>query len=307
MKIVTSLILSIVLLVTTITPIFAATEESPYLEDAYQINFTDIDLSISHDGKLEIVANESLSRAQSNAAEEKISKLLSAIEEFPSIEADMIAMMEETGNSLCAISITEAPLTWVDDHYERIPSNARNQTSSESSPQGKLSMYTIIGVSGFEAPYSYLAWTCGSWSANSFLGGSNYPAKGVDFVLQTTPNTFSRYEDSLTVTYNYSPVDGVEGQEFWCENGDEHYIRYALEDDPSGIRQCKSFRLSTRSYAPLSNGEYRYINSYYIHTWEQQTLSVSVSASQESGVGLELTPGKAEKSWQLYNYVVFDF
>lgn len=170
-------------------------------------------------------------------------------------------------------------------------------------------MYTLV-VSAEEDPGvtgRYVAWTCGSWSANSFLDTENYPAAGHDYVLQSTPNTFSRFEDELSVTYNYNPTEGINGQEFWRENGDINYVRYALEDDPTGIRQCKSFILSTISFAPLSSGEYRQINSYYVHTWEQQTLSVSVSVNSDSTVGLELTPGSVTQSWQVYNYVTFNF
>ena len=37
------------------------------------------------------------------------------------------------------------------------------------------------------------------------------------------------------------------------------------------------------------------------------TLDVSVSLNTSKEVGLTLSPKKAEKSWQLYNYVTFNF
>ena len=100
--------------------------------------------------------------------------------------------------------------------------------------------------------------------------------------------------------------EGVNGEEFWRENGDSSYVRYAIEDDPFGIVQNSSFYLSTTSIAPKSN-EVRQIASYYVHTWKQMTLSVSVDVSSEKSVTLSLTPSIKDKSWQVYNYVSFDF
>lgn len=156
-------------------------------------------------------------------------------------------------------------------------------------------MYTLV-VSAEEDPGvtgRYVARTCGSWSANSFLDTENYPAAGHDYVLQSTPNTFSRFEDELSVTYNYNPTEGINGQEFWRENRDINYVRYALEDDPTGIRQCKSFILSTISFAPLSSGEYRQINSYYVHG-----LPVSLSPSLMSDFGIILALSVQSSAWQ---------
>lgn len=235
----------------------------------YQINFTDIDVHTNDAGELETSTKENITRIRSNTANEKILLLQEAIEEFPSIEEHMIAMMEDTGNTLCAISITEVPLSWVDDHYERIPVNSRSATESQPNGKGKFPFYTLIGS-------------------------------------DDSDGTASRYSDSLSVTYNNSPTAGESGDDFWRENGDSSYVRYALEDDPMGIRQCTSFILSTTPYAPRSTA-YRQINSYYVHTWKQLSLGVSVSANSEKTVGLEITPSLTNKSWQVYNYVTFNF
>ena len=133
-----------------------------------------------------------------------------------------------------------------------------------------------------------------------------YPDSGEDFVLQTSPNTFSRKSDSLNVKYDTSPTTGASGDDFWRENGDSTYVRYAIQDDPLGYRQCKSFTLTTVSAGPASS-QLRQIGSYYVHTWEDMTLDVSVDASTDKSVTLSLSPGVERNSWQVYNYVAFDF
>lgn len=309
MKRIISISLSILLMMLTCFPVSAAYTKPTYLEEMYQINFTDIDVVKNSVGELTISAKDDLSVMRTTNANNDVAQLLDAIAEFPSIEAHMLAMIEETGNSLCAISITEVPLAKVDDHYERISSNARVSTGSTANGMGKFSMYTLVGVDDSNDPGIYVAWTCGSWSKNSFLGGENYPDAGYDYVLQSSPSTFVRYEDSLSVHYNTLSTVGVEGENFWRENGNATYVRYALQDDPPDARQCDSFILATRSYGPLSNGEYRQINSYYVHTWKQLTISVAVAAgiSPERSVGLEITPSLVDKCWQVYNYVTFNF
>lgn len=301
--------LFLVLFALSVIPISAAsTNTTYYQEEMYQINFSDIDIQVSDAGELVFCAKEDSSITRAVAADNGVAQLLEAIEEFPSMESHMATMLEETGCSLCAISITEVPLLWIDDHYERIPANiSKTADSSNPNGKGKFAMYTMIGVNDSTDPGKYVAWTCGSWSDSSIWGGEDYPAGGDDYVLQSTPNTFSRYDDALSVVYNNEPTSGEDGDEFWRENGDSSYVRYALEDSPSIFRRCTSFVLSTASYAPLSDGEYRQINSYYVHTWKQMSLSVSISANSDKTVGLELTPGISDKSWQVYNYITFNF
>lgn len=168
-------------------------------------------------------------------------------------------------------------------------------------------MYTSIfgGMEEFAGEYKYTAITFGSWS-NSFIGGSNYPASGDDYVLQASPNTFSRDSDSMMAFYDNSPTEGVSGDDYWRENGDSTYVRYAIQDDPFGYRQCSSFALTTVSAGPKSS-KIRQIASYYVHTWETITLSVTINVSTEDSVSLDLTPSKANKSWQVYNPVTFEF
>lgn len=153
--------------------------------------------------------------------------------------------------------------------------------------------------------YKYIGKTYGSWS-NHISGGSNYPDTGEDYILQTTPNTFARKSATLGVEYDASPTIGISGTDYWAQTGGTNYVRYAIEDDPVGVRQCKSFIFSTTSSGPKSTN-IRHISSYYAHTWKEMTLSVKITCSDSQSVVLELVPQYTDKSWQLYNPVAFDF
>ena len=56
-----------------------------------------------------------------------------------------------------------------------------------------------------------------------------------------------------------------------------------------------------------SSTAWRTINSYYVHTWKDLDISVSVSAHSGREVALSITPSISEKSWQVYSYVSFNF
>lgn len=161
------------------------------------------------------------------------------------------------------------------------------------------------GVQPLNNQYRYVARTFGSWS-NSTVGGANYPDAGNDYVLQASPTTFARNSDSLVATYDHNPAGGSSGSDFWREDGNESFVRYAIKDDPVGYRQLKSFTMAAIYDAPQS-GTTRQINSYYVHTWKSMSLSATVSASSDKKVTLSLTPSILEKSWQVYNYVTFNF
>lgn len=116
--------------------------------------------------------------------------------------------------------------------------------------------------------------------------------------------------DSLRTWYLYAITPeswfGRPGQEYWRENGGSSYIRYGIKDDPFGLNQLESYDLFTTCWGKPTSAT-RKINSYYVHTWTEMTLNVSVSLNSSKEAGLTLNPGKTEKSWQLYNYVTFNF
>lgn len=91
----------------------------------------------------------------------------------------------------------------------------------------------------------------------------------------------------------------------FCDGG-VNYLKCTIYDDPLGVRQNKSFTLECIS-AGNSSSDYRMINSYYVHTWKSLSIDVSVGVSSNQEVSLNIDPSLENKSWQLYNYVTFDF
>lgn len=306
-----SLFLSGLMLLTCVASVSASGVESnnvmasEYKETHFQINFSDYDVNVSNN-TMHLVSKTQMSMSSNTNAEENLDNLAEIFEIFPDVEENLINDYQEDGE-LFAVSFTEVPLMYVDGHYERVPINDRGYDISDESGKGKFLMYTTImgGTEPLAGEYEYYARTYGSWS-NNLIGGENYPDAGEDYVFQTSPNTFARELDQMIATYDGNPTAGVSGVDFWRENGDSTYVRYALEDDPVGYRQCKNFVLMSKSSGPQSK-QIRQIGSYYIHTWAQMALDVSVDISTEKAVTLSINPGLIDKSWQAYNYVTFDF
>lgn len=306
-----SLFLASIMLLSCIVNVSAAQcedtdlEASEYQETHFQINFADYNVSVD-DGTIHIEANEMMEIRENEAANDNLDKLAEIFEEFPDVEKNLVNDYWADGE-LLAVSFTEVPLMYVDGHYERVPIQTMEYETSDKNGNGSFLMYTTIsgGVDPFAKEYKYEAKTYGSWS-NSIIGREKYPDAGADYVFQTSPNTFSRDSDSIDVYYDHNPNKGVAGKDFWRENGDATYVRYAIKDDPFWVRQCESFSLTTVSAGPKSS-KIRQIGSYYIHTWEKMTIDVSVDVSTDKSVSLSLDPGNVEKSWQVYNYVSFDF
>lgn len=283
----------------------AELEPSEFQETHFQINFADYNVSVS-DNAIYLETKETKVMRGSKSADVSLNKLKEIFEIFPDVEENLIN--DYQGNEdLVAVSFTEVPLIYVDGHYERVPIQSKGYNSSDQNGKGKFLMYTTIsgGTDSFSGGYKYTASTYGSWK-NNLIGGSDYPDRGDDYVFQTSPNTFSRDSDSFSAYYDTNPTTGVSGDDFWRENGDTTYVRYAIQDDPLGYRQCRSFSLTTTSAGPKSS-KIRQIGSYYIHTWAPMSLDVSVDVSTDKSVTLSLDPEISNKSWQVYNYVTFDF
>ena len=288
-------------------------DDCGYAQTHFQINLKDVEVEIlgkddiqlqpkSHNN---IVAHSNLRKSRS-VVEREISALDSIFEDFPDVKKEVISEIQKSDSNLCAMSFTEVPLVLKDGHYERIASSSNSASSSEVG-NGKFLMYTFVcgGNSYNSGKASYTASTNGRWSKNSVAGGSDYPASGEDFVLQMTPSAFSRSSDTFSAQYDNSPIVGVSGSDFYRCDGGTNYVQYSVLDDPLGYRQNKNFTLTSYSTAwPSSNS--RMIQSYYVHTWSQMTISVSVSFGSD-GPGLTITPGIESKQWQVYDYVTFNF
>jgi len=284
--------------------VVANNESTEYQESHFQINLADYDVYVDN-GEMNLTAKKSLARSSKKAVSENAAKLQEIFAEYPDVKENLINEYQ-ADDELCAVSFTEVPVVYVDGHYERVPVT-RGSSSSGKNGVGTFLLYTSIhgGVQTLNGQYRYVGRTFGSWS-NSTAGGSSYPDAGNDYVLQTAPNTFGRTSDSIAATYDHSPTGGVSGSDFWREDGDSRYVRYAIKDDPAGYRQLKSFTLES-IYAGPQSGSTRQIGSYYVHTWNAMSLAVSVSASSDKSITLTLTPSIVSKSWQVYNYVSFTF
>lgn len=286
--------------------------EPVFAETHFQVNFNDVNVNIIGESDVQITFADSVSPISTRhvaTSQEDIRLLEQALTENPDL-IEVVANPHSSDGELVAISGTEAPLLFVEDHYERVPEAVFRSTyeSSDDSLKGKFALFTTVSRSyntNSNGRYTYTTTTYGRWTENSFLGGSDYPSYGEDFVLQSTPDTWVRLTDTMTARYD-DATDGKQGDEFWRNDGGDHYIHWGIEDDPLGIRQNRRFTLTCESEGPARSTT-RMINSYYVHTWKSLSLSVSVSASSERQVSLTLTPSIKDNNWQLYNYVSFDF
>lgn len=310
-KRVLSLFLSCLMLFTCIVTTSAADVESDdfgsqqYKETHFQINLSDYNVNVLGN-KMSLEAKEPMTISADNTTAVNLDRLEEIFEKYPDVEENLIKDYQSEGE-LLAVSFTEVPLVYVDGHYERVLASTPGYDSSDENGNGSFLMYTAVsgGVLPFGGKYQYTAKTYGSW-VNNISGGWNYPDTGEDYVFQTSPNTFSRDSDGLSATYDTTPTTGVSGDDYWRENGSSTYVRYAIQDDPFGYRQLKNFTLTTVSAGPKSNSV-RQIGSYYIHTWEDMSIDVSVDVSTDRAVTLSLNPENTEDSWQVYNYVSFNF
>lgn len=258
------------------------TTKTQYLENHYQVNFTDLNVYVIDDSELILEPKETVSVWSRREVSNEIAMLEESMNDNPDI-VEVIIEELNSGEELMAISVSEAPIVWAEDHYERVlSSNARSYESGDESLKGKFTLFTTVTRSynkNTNGTYNYTTNTYGDWTAHSVLGGSNYPASGEDYVLQSTPNNWTRKSRSMSAYYD-DETDGTQGEEFWFCAGGANYIEAAIMDDPFGWRQNEKFSLSCVS-AGNATSNYRVINSYYVHTWVDLEITVSVQASTE--------------------------
>lgn len=302
---------------TTFLAADSSVRQSEYLEEHYQINFKDVDYYIVDGNELIIEEEDSRSFWTRNHVQSEIDKLECALDNSSDMKEKLIADLQKE-NELMAVSIAEAPVRLVEDHYERIATSEastyataqrRIEYGQAEKKEGNFVLYTDVERSATKdsnGKYTYTTTTSGFWSENLFIGGKKYPAEGEDYVLQATPKRWIRSSDSMSANYDTSSKKGIDGTDFWACEGGESYIQYAICDDPSGWRQNTSFELVCNTKAKASS-DTRMINSYYIHTWQSLSIDVSVAASSEQSVSLNINPSIQDKSWKLYSYVSFNF
>ncbi len=310
---------------------FADNKETNYNKEKYeeyhdQINFEDLMICVINKKNIFVTVDPTISFFKKFEANKQKKKYDKYVENHPEVENELLDSVNSSDH-ICAISYTEAPLIYVDDHYERIPkedninmssftvnANAADKTATSSaSVRHRLTLNTSIVRRGTSAPYIYTARTYGTWD-NSVLSGEKAPAAGNDFILQACPTVTSSVRFSSK--YNYETngsKNGIEGKNYFKENGGDSWVQYEVVDDPAGLAQLSEFSLSQTFRAQITT-ETKKINSYYIHTWKQMDVTVSVSGSAgvsggkpSAGVSLSFTPSIKDKQWQLYNYIAFNW
>lgn len=281
-----------------------------YAETRNLIYFDNIDVAIADHTTMILSVSPNATLLQRIRAQSDIEYFNLFLEKYPVTKAAISQQAQE--GELCAVSYTEAPLTYVDNHYERLSASAVESQTGQTQVKGYFSMTTSImraGSPNSAGEYTYTAFTTGEWSKNSALSGENYPASGDDFVVQTLPEGMVLSTHDMLTEYNDEEF-GVPGTNSYPCGGGTRYIEYAIQDDPLGLKQLKAFILSAQYLGPQKNYT-RQVKSVYTHTWATLTISVSINANIDTSLtpsaGITITPSIANKSWNLFSNVVFNF
>lgn len=299
--------------------------KSKYEEYHDQINFEDLMIYVVNKNNIIVDVDPTISLIKMIKAKRQKKKYDRYAANNPEAVTELLNTVI-SGDYICAVSYTETPLIYVDDHYERIPrednnlplfaidaSAADKTATSTASKRHCLTLNTSIVRRGTSAPYIYTARTYGTWD-NLVLDEEKAPATGNDFILQACPTVTSSVRFSSKYNHETSgSINGIEGKNYFKENGGDSWIQYEIVDAPAGLAKLSEFSLSQTFRAQITT-ETKKINSYYIHTWKQMDVTVSVSGSAgvsggkpSAGVSLSFTPSIKDKQWQLYNYIAFNW
>lgn len=328
-----SVILAMLIILSTSCISFASTLEANYNTEKYeeyhdQINFEDLMVIAVNNNDIVVDVDPTISLFKRITANKQKKNYDRYIENHPEAVSDLLDIVN-SNDYLCAISYTEAPLVYIKDHYERIEkednvnltllgisaSAADITKTSDDSRRHKLTLKTTVIRRGVSNPYSYQATTSGTWdNSASVFDGETQPAGGNDFVMQACPTVTTR--SVFSSTYNYSTNGSKKGQEginYFLTDGKDSWVKYEVVDDPLGLAQLQTFSLM-QTFEAKATSTNKKINSYYIHTWKQMSVSVSVGGTAgvsggkpTAGVSLSFTPTFSEKQWQLYNYVTYNW
>lgn len=323
-----ALVLMIALMVTMCNFYVSATEnDSIYEETRDQVNIKYTRLSVDND-KLSIQVKDDnfIYRYFGNKEQEELADVL---ERYPESES-AVAQKIQGGEDICAISYTETPICIYEDHLERvkketkpsllmhivsafIPTAYAAQTQSGTTAYGAEQNFALFTMVSKQTDGTYITSSWATWERGSWIGGANFPASGHDYLLQAVPDSFSRQSHNFMCLYNTSgspdltssAYNGTEGIHYTIMNGGNTYLQVELKDDPLGFGRLSMCILSTTQRSNSSG--LKTVNSYYIHTWKELDISVSISAHSSKEASLTITPSISEKSWQVYSYVTFNF
>lgn len=279
--------------------------EGPYEETHFQVNFGELEVDTSN-GQFRVSEPMPAGSGEQGEQTEELKMLAELCEKYPDIEENLVRDFNE--GELAAVSFTVVPLEKVDGQYLRISTQAESRGSgaSDKTEKGEFVIYTSVVGGTLEkgSGYGYTGRTYIDWNT-TLVGDSDGPAAGEDYVLQTGPNSFTMLEDFITSGYSARPSKG-ESTDHWREDAGDNFTKYAIKDYPSVGRCLQEAALVCSYSGPLSTAD-RKIYSYYVHTWKAMTLGVSIGVSTDKSMTLTLTPGIKDKSWQVCNYVTFNF
>ena len=280
--------------------------ESPIFFDLEKI-----DISVSNNDTLIFTVSDSTKAFERNKIQSDILQLEKYLDMYPSSKTVLISLMKS--GRISSLSYTETPVIFKNDHLQK--ASATDLTISQDGTMtyhGYFSLMTTVMRTGYPNSaneYLYTACTVGSWSKNSIFSGSNYPAAGNDFVIQTVPSTMTLVEHGCLTLYNDGNY-GTEGIHSFPSAGGENYIQYEIKDDPFGLKQLKDFVLMAQ-YRGVSMHSTRVIHRAYTHTWKSLSITVSISGGIDTDPtisgGISITPSIVNKSWNLFSLVAFNF
>lgn len=305
----------------------AVTQETEYEEFSDQVTFDYLSVYVVNKENLVVEVDSSISLFKKNEAKKQKEKYEKYIEKHPE-GIEEVRNAVNSSEFLCAISYSDAPVVFVDDHYERIKKEkisrnlftlTANALENEASPSyeanERFSLKTIISRAGKSNPYVYIAQTIGTWeNIISIVSGKNKPAAGGDFVVQTCPITIS--SSDFFSEYNYATNGSKEGQNginFFERDGDDAWTKYEVYDDPLGLAQLSNF-ICIQSFEAKATSDTKRVHSQYVHTWKAMTVDVSFAFTVAESGGTPalvplpiLNPSIEDKQWQLHNSVSYNW
>lgn len=138
--------------------------------------------------------------------------------------------------------------------------------------------------------------TYGKWNKRFIFGLERYPSFGYDYIIVKIPDEFKIEKNKLD--YNFTGKRIGNSKKIFDR---DNIIAFQIEDDPLGYSQLDDFCL-TITCTGKSKDTLREIDSYYIHTWnENELLKSSLSKNKEFKMK------KNNNYWQLYSSCSFRF
>ena len=318
-----SLVVTLIMIFSGISiPSYAVTTDK-YVETHEEINLEHVNISVRNNNQIVAMPDDNvgiINKLKAKRSVEKLNEQMLNNSQVEQFVLDSVLSGEQVG----AISYTIAPVTLVDGHWERVEKQPiyntlamrAYATSKESgtSAKGDFTLYSKVtkdGTRNTAGEYKYVISSFGTWSSTSVLGGENHQASGEDFAYILVPDTMTISANNFLPTYwykigNTDKYYGRSGYEFWNHSAYDQYAGYKVVDDPLGINQLHLYTLSTICYGTSTTATRR-AYGYYIHTWKELYLDVSLSINIELEPELNFDPSIDDKSWQLCNPISFNF